>query len=128
MNKIIFIAALLLATVNATASDLFPQEKTAIMAAVKHDLKDPDTAKFKWPKLADKINPKHFVDSYCGLVNAKNSYGAYTGFEPFEAQVARTDDGKFEVISVTVSNENLTASDLAKMCSSAGYADLVSTK
>ena len=41
------------------------------MAAVKNNLKDPESAQFK------------DVDGYCGEVNVKNSYGGYTGFKRF---------------------------------------------
>lgn len=128
MKKLILAVSLTVAGFSIQAAELTAKEKAIIMKAVKDQLKDPESAKFRWMPLPAKINQKHFVDSYCGLVNAKNSYGGYTGFDPFEAQVARTDDGKFEVISVTVSNGNLTASDIAKMCSTTGYTDFASAK
>lgn len=45
-------------------------EKETI-SAVKNSLKDPDSAQFQ------------DVKGYCGEVNAKNSYGGYTGFKKF---------------------------------------------
>lgn len=110
------------------AAELTAKEKTTIVKAVKDQLKDPDSAKFKWVKLADRINPKHFVDSYCGLVNAKNSYGGYTGFEPFEVMAARSENGKFVVISVSVSSSDLPTDAIVAMCSDNGYADLSSAE
>lgn len=61
------------------ARPLTAQEKAAVEKAVKEKLKDPDSAKFKWPDL---VNEK---GGYCGLVNARNSYGGYSGFTPFMA-------------------------------------------
>jgi hypothetical protein len=57
-------------------------EISAIEEGVRNGLKDPESARFKHP----------FADSYaigesyyCGYVNAKNSYGGYTGDQPFAA-------------------------------------------
>jgi len=63
----------------------------AIEQAVKSDLKDPDSAKFK-----------HFVAfndekggiAACGLVNSKNSYGGYFGDRMYRAYVAN-EKGKY---------------------------------
>lgn len=53
-------------------------------------LKDPDSAKFKdtvyYPD--EKNGPNESNGYVCGMVNAKNSYGAYTGFQPFYIHVA----------------------------------------
>ncbi|WFF40392.1 hypothetical protein EVC62_02130 [Salinicola endophyticus] len=51
--------------------------------SVKEGLKDPDSAKFKdvhGTKLMTVPNAHVMV---CGMVNAKNSYGGYTGMSPF---------------------------------------------
>ncbi|MGN6057373.1 MAG: hypothetical protein ACTHOI_02165 [Sphingomicrobium sp.] len=47
-----------------------------VIAAVKANLNDPDSAKFRDIK---KTGP----DSYCGWVNAKNGYGGYAGDQLF---------------------------------------------
>jgi hypothetical protein len=127
-NKLVIAFALIVFSSVSVAADLTAKEKSAIVNAVKEQLKDPDSAKFKWVKLADRINPKNFVDSYCGLVNAKNSYGGYTGFEPFEVMVARSDNNKFEVISVSVSSSALPTDAIVSMCSDNGYTDFSSAK
>jgi len=49
--------------------------------AVKANLKDPNSAEFKNIRLVKYLNG-HVV---CGSVNAKNSFGGYTGFTPFIA-------------------------------------------
>lgn len=56
-------------------------------------LKDPDSIKFQ--NLRHKFGKSPTGESYhiwCGTVNAKNSYGAYTGFHKFFANIL----GKFE--------------------------------
>jgi hypothetical protein len=49
---------------------------------IVHDLKDPDSAHFRDVRVSSPptIAPKVIV---CGEVNAKNSYGGYTGFKRF---------------------------------------------
>jgi len=59
-------------------------EQLTILAskeAVKANLKDPNSAEFKNMRLVKYLNG-HVV---CGTVNAKNSFGGYTGFTPFIA-------------------------------------------
>lgn len=63
----------------------------AIEKSVKNELKDPDSAKFKhW--IAFQENEDSI--GACGLVNAKNSYGGYTGFFPYRAYVVKL-NGKY---------------------------------
>lgn len=45
--------------------------------AVRAELKDPDSAKFRGVKLEKGDDGKPYA--YCGWVNAKNGYGGYTG-------------------------------------------------
>ena len=45
--------------------------------AVRAELKDPGSAKFRGVKLQKGHDGKPY--GYCGWVNAKNSYGGYTG-------------------------------------------------
>src|SRR5436305_1651171 len=53
------------------------QMKRAIMAQVGDKLKDGASARYRW------LPEKKGGVSYCGFVNAKNSYGAYAGWAPF---------------------------------------------
>jgi hypothetical protein len=48
----------------------------------RHDLKDPDSAKFR--NRFEYTNSRGFT-VVCGEINAKNSYGAYAGFQRFAA-------------------------------------------
>lgn len=65
-------------TPDQRASALKADTLTAVMRAVKAQLKDADSAKFRGIK-------RKGAFSYCGWVNAKNSYGGYTGYSVFYA-------------------------------------------
>lgn len=52
----------------------------AALAAVKRDLLDPFSAEFRDVR-------QNFL-SWCGQVNAKNSFGAYAGWKTFRASIA----------------------------------------
>jgi len=51
--------------------------KTSVAAA----LKDPESARFGLTAATREKDGRLFI--VCGLVNAKNSYGGYTGMKPF---------------------------------------------
>lgn len=53
-----------------------PATEKAVIIAVKTQLKDPDSAKFRGVK---EYSPGY----WCGWVNAKNSYGGYSGYSVF---------------------------------------------
>lgn len=56
---------------------------------VRQGLKDPDSAKFESNYKPSGDNDGHV----CGRVNAKNSYGGYTGYKNFYVYI-NTKDGK----------------------------------
>ena len=65
--------------VNLTASEV-----QQIKAAESRDLKDPFTARFQNIRAADvTLADGSVVRRVCGEVNARNSYGAYTGYTWF---------------------------------------------
>lgn len=91
MNTLAGIVLFLIAVITsheAMARDLTLKEKAIIVKAVKRDLVDPESARFKWVKLAPEINTKDALAWYCGLVNSKNSFGGYVGDAPFAVLVA----------------------------------------
>ncbi|WP_154952869.1 MULTISPECIES: hypothetical protein [Klebsiella/Raoultella group] len=53
-------------------------EIAAIEVAVRDQLKDPESARFKHSKFVS-----NGQGAYCGMVNSKNSYGGYAGDTPF---------------------------------------------
>lgn len=63
-----------------SARDLSNEEKKIVSEVVARDFKDPASAMFRWLPIAD-LPPGGA--NYCGTVNAKNSFGAYEGYEPF---------------------------------------------
>ena len=57
-----------------------------LLLIVRSSLKDPESAKFRDIKIAIKpydVTGTKTAYAICGEVNAKNSYGGYTGFEGF---------------------------------------------
>lgn len=81
---------------------LTAQDKTQALAIVKKGLKDPYSAKFEGQvKLANQGKVKELVGKksvdICVPVNAKNSYGAYTGLR-YSLVVKYLDSGEMKVL------------------------------
>lgn len=70
-----------------TAS-LTASERSIVLEAVKASLKDPYTAVIS--AVSAKKNASGSVIEVCGMINAKNSYGAYVGNRPFFALATKT--------------------------------------
>lgn len=115
MTKIILIAVALLCSgfANAEGRPLNKMERQALTKAIKDQLKDPDSAKFK---LGNFIDPDSGY--YCGLVNSKNSYGGYVGFTPFQGFIFKRDNGPYisHVLGLGDSPEVV-----VQMCRERGY-------
>ena len=79
--------------VAAQRRDLTPAEKAAIAPMIARTMKDPDSAKLQWMPVA--LTERDHITDYCGLVNGKNSYGGYTGFTRFYAQLKKDEKGQF---------------------------------
>ena len=75
---------LLAVTVSAqTAGEPSLEEFRAVYEpAIKEELKDPDSAKFDWPYHFSRESNGFLT---CGYLNAKNSYGGYSGKTPVVA-------------------------------------------
>lgn len=90
-------------------------EMTALEMEIKANLKDPDSAK---------IEPLPYRGglTLCGRVNAKNSYGGYTGFVPFNAMV-RFNQPKPQVTFVMIGDpsDRLANSIIISSCADDGY-------
>jgi len=67
--------------------DLTPPEKKIISDAVALMVKDGTSAQFRWPKISA---AEEGSVNYCGMVNAKSQYPAYSGWQAYivEAQVS----------------------------------------
>lgn len=71
----------------AQSVDLTADLRSNIEQGVRSGLKDPDSARFGTMKVAIKRDdPETYV--VCGWVNSKNSFGGYTGEQPFLAMYA----------------------------------------
>ena len=61
---------------------LSQEDMAAVKAGVQGSLKDPNSALFGERMVAARANDFQFI-TVCGTVNAKNSFGGYTGNKPF---------------------------------------------
>jgi len=83
---------------------------------IRAQLKDPDSARFKWPYVAVPMSYKPAFEARrsgyltCGLVNAKNSYGGYGGDQIVMVMVYGS-----EVIYAEMRYQNSLANDCAKL-------------
>ncbi|MFN3731289.1 hypothetical protein [Comamonas testosteroni] len=87
--KLLFISAVL-AIGSAHAAESYPVDEAKVRSALDSKLKDSESARLK--NLAAKKNGMAVID-LCGDVNAKNSYGAYSGYERFYGVIAPRVDG-----------------------------------
>jgi len=77
----------------APKRELTPAERLSFAPVLAAGLKDPSAAQFKWMPVI--LTERDGITDYCGLVNGKNSYGGYTGFVRFYAQLKKDDKGQF---------------------------------
>src|SRR5690349_5868495 len=88
------IAAILGSISSALGRDLTVPERRTIQEAVTHDFKDPESARFRWLPIPDcKSYSACYMGFYCGMVNAKNSFGGYVGHSPFYVFIERDQKG-----------------------------------
>lgn len=73
---------------------LTPAQVEAVEAGVRRSLKDPNSGRVE-SVLGSRTAAGHV--QACGLVNGRNSYGAFTGARPFVGMMI---GGSFEVISI----------------------------
>lgn len=111
----------------AIARDLSASEKDAVIKAVKSELIDSDSAKFKWGKIADRFTTETDNAYYCVLVNSKNSSGKFVGYRPIKFFLIWS---KVEGFAATVVNmpDPQYPRDIYKFCSEDGYKDFSSAK
>lgn len=93
---------------------LTKQEISAIEAAVREQLKDPESARFKHSKFVS--NGK---GAYCGLVNSKNSYGGYAGNTPF--MVMLINNGKPHAGFIGMGGDDTETISTLSVCKDNGY-------
>lgn len=116
MNKLLLALLCFSFSLSSYARELLPEEKIAVESVIRETMKDPDAAKFyhgDFPETDENI-------LYCGLVNGKNSYGAYTGKKLFSVMVIKNDKGEYHAMDFT--DGGATSQDIiSATCSGAGY-------
>lgn len=96
-------------------ASLTSSERTVILDGLKASLKDPYSAVIS--SVSAKKNPAGTIFKVCGMINAKNSYGAYTGNRPF--YVFAHKEGARIVVSpglITIGNELWELEHIKKEC------------
>ncbi|MEG1350647.1 MAG: hypothetical protein RSD49_21710 [Hafnia sp.] len=101
-------------TANWKYRSLTKQEINAVETAVKDQLKDPESARFKHSKFVS--NGK---GAYCGLVNSKNSYGGYAGNTPF--MVMLINNGKPHAGFIGMGGDDAETLSTLSVCKDSGY-------
>lgn len=99
----------------AEARMLTDTEKQVIENSIRSQLKDPDSATFTFPNLLEG-NLTDLPGRYCGRVNAKNSYGGYSGNQWFATNINTIKNGTVEVY--TQENSPL---NIDEICKQGGY-------
>ncbi|MEM9286768.1 MAG: hypothetical protein AAGA36_00370 [Pseudomonadota bacterium] len=133
LNRVFLFTCITLSNVVAQATvdqstpekeKLSAQEIETIEEGVTKKLKDPYSAKFILPDIPQKAIDAGTADMvpYCGLVNAKNSYGGYTGYKAFQGFLfLKTEDRELGFFMLTDEFSDIAHSVTVKMCRDQGY-------
>lgn len=106
----------------APRRELTAFEKKALSVSLAQTLKDPASAQFKWMPVT--IALREGINDYCGLVNGKNSYGGYTGFQKFYAQLIPDEKGQFgRGLIRVIAADDVTTIAVDGQCEKYGYVD-----
>jgi hypothetical protein len=97
------------------AIELTPVQVTNLQKGIRDSLKDPESARFGMHKAGLDAKGNLFV---CGLVNAKNSYGGYTGMSPYNGMFIKS--GQFIVAGLSSGHDMATA--ILQVCAKQGLA------
>ncbi len=110
---IVFAAITGLLAFQASARELTPSEKSLIEVSAKQQMKDPDSAKFQWQDYRGGT-------TYCAHVNAKNSYGGYSGNALLLVGIKLNNQGRFSTVETYI-HEGEMRNLMAPICTKAGY-------
>lgn len=97
--------------------DLSAAEKKVIMDAVEYNLKDPQTAKYRWTKFP--IHPDQDTVEYCATVDAKSPYAPYNGKQAYILE-ARLANGQVVSATMGLIAGGKDAGIVSKMCAKYG--------
>ncbi len=106
----------------ALGRDLTAAEQALIEAAVRKELSNPASARFKWMPIAKDGDLR-----YCALVDAKNRAGFYVGDLLFEATLTWRNGVLVEAAFGGVGSPNPNDArtiNMTTLCAEAGYRDL----
>jgi hypothetical protein len=84
------------AAANAPRRDLSAAEKKLIMDQVQYNLKDPQTAKYRWTKF---VVTSEATSNYCATVDAKSPYQPYNGRQAYIMNVTLANG---QIVSATM--------------------------
>ena len=96
--------------------ELLPEEKAVISHAVGLSVLNPNTAQFRWPRIAD---TEDGPTNYCGMVNAKSPYAAYSGWQAYIVE-GRISGGKMTSAVVGLIAGGKDVGIVRKMCQKYG--------
>jgi hypothetical protein len=117
----VMVAAALASLVRpALARDLSAPEKKLIAEAVTKDFRDPTAAQFRWLPVGFASEKEVMPQTYCGMVNGKNAYGAYTGFVPFSVFLAVRDGKVILAAPLAVGSSESSVYAVLKTCMDKG--------
>jgi hypothetical protein len=107
---------------SAPKRELAPAERAALATTLSQTLKDPGSAQFKWMPIV--LLERDGITDYCGLLNGRNTYGGYVGYQKFYAQLNRNDKGEYirGQIRITASDE-VSIAVANDVCDKFGYTD-----
>lgn len=93
---------------------LTPAQRKAVQTGLKTRLKDPDSARFGEFKAGRDGKGEITV---CGYVNAKNSYGGYTGQKPFLGVLSQ---GSNHFVVAGIGGTDIETLSVQQVCARAG--------
>ncbi len=107
----------------AARRDLTLAEKIALAGSLAQTFKDPSSAQFKWMPVV--LIERDGITDYCGLVNGRNSYGGYAGYQKFYAQLVKNPKSEFTrgFVQATAS-DNVSTQVVEGLCDRYGYGNL----
>ena len=133
--RIFMIILGMLGAIGASAAELTDADKAIVGESVKKQLKDPDSARFKWLPIAGNWRGEGRLKSiiYCGVVNSKNSLGGYAGDAPYSVFLTRLKDSRAISISTvigigTADWESPASYAVVKPCNDEGYTNFFLAK
>lgn len=116
------LTALFAQTAHSQSRAISRAEQKIIASSYGRVLKDPASAQYRWPMLPTEATLKGGEIAYCFQVNAKNSYGAFTGFRSILGTVSQV-GGKitrFEYVTGTLDDSPELAQATVNICRAYG--------